>query len=72
MTLHFPQHTSMLLCETEWHVLQNLTYIAMYYFFIINPNNNIRHYWPNFRAHGADDAACGVLVIGLIVAVVIH
>ena len=62
----------MLLCETEWHVLQNLTYIAMYYFLIINPNNNIRHYWPNFRAHGAGNAACGVLVIGLIVAVVIH
>ena len=44
----------------------------MYYFLIINPNNNIRHYWPNFRAHGAGNAACGVLVIGLIVAVVIH
>ena len=52
--------------------LQNLTYIAMYYFLIINPNNNIRHCWPNSRAHGADSAACGVLGIGLIVAVVIH
>ena len=44
----------------------------MCYFLFINPNNNTRHYWPNFRAHGAGSAACGVLVIGLFVAVVVH